>query len=155
MDARRRCCRRAAFGFVVGMPIGTLILVITSLMGGGGALLFTDALLERVGGEACALLVQMLLSGVVGAVAMAGSVLFEIDRWGLVRSAVSHCVLYLATLLFVGTFLGWFEEVGDVCWVVVVTIALHAIITCALTRRYRGEVAQLNLLIRERRAQGS
>lgn len=155
MGARGRYCRRAAFGFMVGMPIGTLILAITSLMTGGGALLFTDTLLERTGGEACALLVQMLLSGAIGAVAMAARALFEVERWGLVRSATSHCLLYLVTLLLAGAYLGWFEGAGDVCWVVVVTVALHAIITCALMRKYRGEVAQLNLLVKERRAQGS
>ena len=75
--------------------------------------------------------------------------------WGLVRSVASHCLLYLVTLLLAGAYLGWFEGAWDVCWVVVVTVAPHAIITCALMRKYRGEVAQLNLLVKERRAQGS
>lgn len=139
--------RRAAFGYVVGMPIGTIILIVLSFATQGGAHLFTDALLARTGSEAGALLMQTVLSGIIGAVGVGGTSLFDIEGWSLFRSATVYYATYTITFMPIGFFLGWIESVSDALVMAEVFAIVVLVATLAITARYKMQVEQLNALL--------
>ena len=65
----------AGLGFLMGMVVGALIVVIMGF-GNGGTLVLPDRLLAATGSEAGALLAQMLVSGRFGMVRSAGAALY-------------------------------------------------------------------------------
>lgn len=140
--------RRAVFGFLLGMAIGNVITVLMSLASGEGALLFTDYLLARTGSEAGALLVQTLLSGVIGAAAMAGTVLYNLEPWGLLKSAIIHYAICMVTYIPIGIILGWIEPHPASIAVTAGALAIvYAAIWLIMNARYKSEVDELNNLL--------
>lgn len=140
--------RRTVLGFVLGMVVGVLVAIGVSYAYGGGSLILPNVLLEMTGSEAGALLAQMLGSGAFGAVPMAGTVLYELDSWGLLKQAVVHYVSYTAAFLLYGVFLGWFEPtVADLGIMACVFAVCHCAIWLVMYARYRSEVKRLNELL--------
>ena len=103
----KKVLQRTLLGFVIGMPVGTLILILLSYATEGGAVLFAPTLLARTGNEATALLAQTLLSGAVGAVGMGAACLFDLDGWSVPAAALAHWAVYTLAFLPIGFFLGW------------------------------------------------
>jgi hypothetical protein len=146
--------KRMGMGYVIGMPVGTLILVFLSYATEGGALLFTDALLQRVGSEASALLVQTMLSGIIGAVGMGATSFFDIEGWSVLKSALAYYATYTIAFLPIGFFLGWLEGPADALVMAEIFALVEFSITLAMTVHYRVQVRNLNALLEESR-QGS
>ncbi len=139
---------RAVFGFVLGMVVGVLVVIGMSYADGGGSLVLPNVLLEMMGSEAGALLVQMLSSGAFGAIPMAGTVLYEIGSWGLLKQAVVHYVSYTVAFLLLGIFLGWFEPtIVDLGTMAGVFAVCHCAIWLVMYARYRSEAKRLNELL--------
>ena len=145
----KKVLQRTLMGFVIGMPVGTLILIFLSYVSEGGAVLFTPALLERTGNEATALLAQTLLSGVVGAAGMGGTCLFDLDGWSVPAAALAHWTVYTLVFLPIGFFLGWLEGPADALVMAVIFAMVEAVITLAMLARYNAKVRQLNELLEE------
>lgn len=143
-----KALKLAGIGFVCGMIVGVLVAIIVGLTANGGALHFPQALVNGTGSEAGALLAQMLLSGVYGAIPMAGTVLYELDSWSLVKQAIVHYLSYTVAFMVVGTLVGWIEpNVADIGIVAGVFAVCHLIIWLIMYARYKSEVAELNELI--------
>ena len=147
----KKVLKRALMGFVIGMPVGTLILILLSYMTEGGAVLFTPALLGRTGNEATALLAQTLLSGVVGAVGMGGACFFDLDGWSVPAAALAHWSVYTLVFLPIGFFLGWLEGPADALVMAVIFAVVEAVMTLVMFARYNAQVRQLNELLEEGR----
>lgn len=147
----KKVLQRTFMGFVIGMPVGTLILIFLSYVSEGGAVLFTPALLERTGNEATALLAQTLLSGVVGAVGMGGASLFYLDGWSVPAAALVHWIVYTLVFLPIGFFLGWLEGPADALVMAVIFAMVEAVMTLVMIARYNAQVRQLNELLEEGR----
>ena len=142
--------RRAAIGFLLGMAVGNIITVVSSMLSGGQVLFFTDALLLRTGNEVLAFLVQTLLSGVIGAVAWAAMGLFEIETWGLVRAEVTHCLLILLTLIPIALYLGWMKPTFESVVLLSGCMAFSDVVVfCIMTAYYHREVAELNEMLKD------
>ena len=139
----------AGFGFLLGMVVGVLMVVVGGFADGGD-LQLPQRLLAATGSEAGALLAHMLLSGVYGAVPMAGVMFYEIDSWGLLRQAAVHYVSYTLAFLLVGLVVGWIGpdplEMGIVA---AVFLVFHCIIWFVMHSRYKAETAELNELLHE------
>lgn len=147
----KQVLKRTLMGFVIGMPVGTLILILLSYTTESGALFFTPVLLERTGSEATALLVQTLLSGVVGAVGMGGACFFDLDGWSVPASALAHWTVYTLVFLPIGFFLGWLEGPVDALVMAVIFAVVEAAVTLTMLVRYNAKVRQLNELLEESR----
>lgn len=75
-----RSIKRIMLGFVIGMAVGNLIAAMFSYVPGGDNLIVSELLLEKTGSESKAFLIQTLLSGVLGAVGMGGTVIYELEN---------------------------------------------------------------------------
>ena len=141
--------KRAGIGVLAGMVMGVLVVVVKGFFS-GGSLVLPPSLLAATGSEAGALLAQMLLSGVYGAIPMAGTVLYELDSWGMLKQAVVHFATYTAGFLLIGFCAGWFEPSLTITGIVVGVFAVcHTVIWLIMYARYKAEVEQLGALLQE------
>lgn len=134
--------RRAATGFVIGMAVGNLIAALT-----GHPNVVSAELLAKAGNLSAALVLQTLLSGVIGAAGMGGTVLYELDRWPLLAVDLAHFALVLAAFLPVGRFLGWFPTRESMLLMAAIMFAAHFTIFLTMCAVYRAQVRKLNQML--------
>ena len=138
---REKTLKRAGFGFILGMAVGN---VLAALLGGGE--LVSPGLLARCGSLPGALLVQTLLSGVIGAASFAGIGLYDIEGWSLLRTAVVHDLLIEAVYLPVAFALGWVETAAEALLVSGCMTAVYLLVFLSLWAVYKAQVRELNEL---------
>ena len=141
----KRTLRLAFTGFILGMAIGNIIAIVTSYAAGGEVLAFSPELLEKTGSAAAALLLQTLLSGLMGAVSFGGVILYEIDSLPLPAVSIIHCAMILAVYYPIAFSLYWLEPtVRDAGMMGCIMIAVYAVIWLIMYIRYRMEVRGMN-----------
>ena len=85
-----KALRRGAIGFLIGILMSLAI----SWLSQDGKLV-SDTLVERVGSETGALILDLALSGFFGAVCMAGTVFYEIEHWSLAKATFLHYLIII------------------------------------------------------------
>ncbi|MBO4914914.1 MAG: DUF3021 domain-containing protein, partial [Oscillospiraceae bacterium] len=101
--------KRAMFGFMLGMAVGNLIAALT-----GHPNIVSPSLLQETGSLSAALLVQTIFSGVIGAVGMGGTVLYELERWPLLATDLVHFCLIMVAFIPIASFLGWIVTAKEI-----------------------------------------
>lgn len=144
-----KALRLAAIGILAGMVVGVSIVIVISFADGGGSLVMPSMLLEKTGSEAGALLAQMLVSGVYGAIPMGGAIVYEFDSWGLLKQAVVHYVNYTAAFLLIGSLVGWVETPLEMALMAGVFLVGHCIIWLVMYARFKAATDELNELLQE------
>lgn len=144
-----KALRLAAIGILAGMVVGVSIVIVISFADGGGSLVMPSMLLEKTGSEAGALLAQMLVSGVYGAIPMGGAIVYEFDSWGLLKQAVVHYVNYTAAFLLIGSLVGWVETPLEMALMAGVFLVGHCIIWFVMYARFKAATDELNELLQE------
>ena len=135
----RRTWKRALIGFVIGMVIGNLI----SLCMNG-----SQDFSQYVGSDR--FLPQTVLSGVLGAISMAGVSFYDIEDWSLLKTAVLHYLLIMAAYLPIALTLGWIEPKAEqIVLMALLMAAGYALIWVIMYVRYQAEVKKLNRLLKE------
>lgn len=111
MSMKKSILCRGILGGCVGIALSCLIAIFISLGWGNGAYLFCPpALIEAVGTEAGAAALQALLSALMGAALSAGSLIWEVERWSLMKQTALYLGLSAAAYLPVAYLLHWMEH---------------------------------------------
>lgn len=133
---------RGVSGFPLGLAIGYTISIITSLIWGGGYYApCVPALAQMMGSEINAVMLQALLCGLLGAGCAAGSVIWEVEKWGLAKqtgiyfSVISVLMMPIAYITYwmehsvkgVLSYFGMFVCIYAIIWIVQYTIVRHHI----------------------------
>ena len=139
--------KKAGLGFVLGMAVGNVIAAITTSF----SEIVAPALLDKSGSLAMALMLQTLLSGVIGAVAFAGISFYDIERWPLIMADLVHYISIIVVFIPTGFFLGWLENATDVIIIASIMLLVHLIIFMIMCAIYRAEIREMNRLTEERR----
>ena len=101
---------RAAVSAPICMLINQLVGIVRSLVVGDGRYSpVTPAFAARFGSDTAAVIVQMLLIGLVGAVFAACSVIFEIERWSFMKQGLVHLIVTSAVAIPVCLYC-WFPQ---------------------------------------------
>lgn len=133
--------KRTGFGFVLGMAVGNLIAALS-----GHPDIVSPELLARMGSLSASLLVQTLLSGVIGGVAWAGISLYDLERWPLLQADAVHFGLILLAFLPIARFLGWTETAADTLLMAGIMFAAHFSIFLVMCAIYRRQVREMNVM---------
>ena len=144
-----KALRLAAIGILAGMVVGVSIVIVISFADGGDSLVMPSVLLEKTGSEAGALLVQMLVSGVYGAIPIGGAIVYEFDSWGLLKQAVVHYVTYTAAFLLIGSLVGWVATPLEMALMAGIFLVGHCIICFVMYVRFKAATDELNELLQE------
>ncbi len=95
MNIKNKAIFLSMLGFSIGLLIGAVTYVTFAPDG---------EMLNRG-----ALMAQLIGSGIYGAIAMGGSVVYEIESWSLLRATVTHYVTTFASFFVVNFLLKWFD----------------------------------------------
>lgn len=108
---KKKTIFRTLLGFPVGVTIGYLITILISLqMSDGSYFPCVPQLSTAMGSEIKAVLLQAVLSGILGSGFSAASVIWEIDHWGIVKQTGIYFLLISAIMMPIAYFLHWMEH---------------------------------------------
>lgn len=121
----KKIVKRGLLGFMIGVFIGETILIINSLLAGNGIFYpINPLLISREGPQLTRVVIQYLLTGVIGMTFSASSVIFEKDDWGLLKQTSLHFVITSIVMYLCGFFCNWFDHtvLASVLWFAVFII---------------------------------
>lgn len=108
---KRKIIMRGALGFPLGITIGYLITIFISLAWADGHYAPCEpSLVSVMGSEINAVLVQALLSGILGTGFSAASVIWNIEHWGIVQQTGVYFVIVSLIMMPIAYFLYWMEH---------------------------------------------
>lgn len=122
----------ASLGFVLGVLVGLSFLAI------GGA---QDTGDYGVG----SLSVYILTSGLMGAVNTGATVIYAVERWGLLRTTLTHFCICMASICAVGFSVGWLSLDSAATWVTLAAcIVVYIFIWAVMYMRHKREIRRMN-----------
>ena len=145
----KKACILAAIGF----PLGILVAVMLGFFGRapGEAIRFCSLeLAARVGGETAGTLLHFLGSGLYGALCMAGSCLYDVERWPLALATLAHYLIIAVGSALCNWLLAWGMGLKLFLSVLAIQSAGFFLIWLLIWLRYRREVRELNELNRNK-----
>ena len=102
---------RGGYGLPTGIAIGYLItIVISAIWGEGYYAPCVPELVERMGSEINAVILQAVLCGLLGMVCGGGSVIWDMEKWSIARQTGTYFLLILVTMIPIGYALRWMEH---------------------------------------------
>lgn len=108
---RKKVFLRSMLGFPLGLAMGYFITIIGSLIFANGHYSpCVPELIDVMGSEMKAVLLQALLSGILGSGFAAGSVIWEMEDWGLVKQTGIYFLIISVVMMPIAYVLYWMEH---------------------------------------------
>lgn len=110
-NIKKEVLKRLCMGIPFGIAIGCVITVFISVgVGDGEYYPYVPALLETAGTPIRAVILQTVLCSLLGAVSCAGSVIFSLDSWSLLKQSGIYFLILSAAMLPTAYVLHWMEH---------------------------------------------
>ena len=148
---KEQIIKRGLFGLPVGIAIGFVIpLLISAEVGDGNYYPVTPQLIETMGNELHAVMVQTVLCGLMGAGFAMASVIWELDSWSLAKQSGVYFFLTCLLMLPIAYVANWMEHSirGVLIYVLIfVMIFLSVWVTQYLI--WKRKINKMNHLVRK------
>ncbi len=107
----KKIISRGFLGIPLGITISNILALVISVIAGDGEYYpYVPALAVSVGGSLNAAVLQTVLSGVLGAVFGAASLIWEKESWSLVKQSAVYFFIVAAAMLPIAYITGWMEH---------------------------------------------
>lgn len=107
----KKALLRGLIGAPLGVFIGYTITILVSLfLKDGGYYPVVPQLIDSVGSELNAVILQYILSAILGFASAFGSAIFEIDEWSITKQTVAHFLLLSISMFPVAYFSYWMQH---------------------------------------------
>ncbi len=136
-----RILKRTFFGFLLGMAAGNIIAYFTCA---GTGSIVAEELIKAVGDESAALLLQTLLSGLIGAAGVGGMLLYDIDSWSMPLIMFVHLMAVYAVFIPAALILRWVNSAGEMLIMAGIMAVWYFIIWLIMMAVYKAQVKDLN-----------
>lgn len=108
---KKELLKRIFVGLVGGITISYIITIIISLaFKDGNYYSCVPSLITKYGSEINAVIIQTLLSAVLGAVFSGASIIWEMDNWSLLKQTGLHFIIVSTTMMSVAYICEWMEH---------------------------------------------
>lgn len=108
---KKKVILRGLFGLPTGIALGYVITVVISLIRGKGYYApCVPELIDVIGSEIGAVVLQMVLCGVLGIGFAASSVIWEIEHWSLVKQTGIYFLIISVIMMPTAYFTYWMEH---------------------------------------------
>lgn len=103
--------KRGLLGFPLGIAIGYVITIVISVIWAEGYYsAVTPELMEIMGSEINAVILQTVLCGIIGSGFAMASVIWEIDSWSLIKQSGIYFAIASVVMLPIAYFTNWMEH---------------------------------------------
>lgn len=108
---KKNMIKRGMQGIPIGIAIGYVISIVTSVIWGEGYYSpCVPELKDAAGGEIQAVVIQAALCGLLGAVFGAASVLWDVEEWSIAKQTGIYFVVVCAAMMPTAYLLYWMEH---------------------------------------------
>lgn len=148
---RKKILKLAMIGFLLGMVIGNLISFLMCDKSSRPLVIVTDSLIQRTGSVTAAMIVNTLLSGLLGMASFAGVIFHDPEAfdWGMTKAALFHFLLIMTFNLPIAIYCGWVDPsfVSLLIWTGIMAVS-YFIVWLIMYIRYKKETEELNKMLR-------
>ena len=130
---KKKILIRSIIGFLLGMVLGNLIMIFLS---GGTFPWAPDTLILRFGSIQKVMILQTLFSGLMGAIAMGGSVVYEMDDWSLFSVTGIHYLLTMGSFLVISSVMDWCSDAKTYLVIIVLMTVAYVLVWLIM---YKGK----------------
>lgn len=107
----KKICLRGLIGFPLGISIGYVITIITSLIWGQGYYSpCVPIFIEMVGSEIVAVIIQTLLTGILGLSFAVSSIVWEMEEWSITKQTAIYFLITAISMFPIAYLTGWMEH---------------------------------------------
>ena len=150
-DGNRLMLRMAVIGFIMGVVFGDAITMLFASTPDHLAFVSQD-MSDRYG-DTAALIIQSLVSGIVGFIAFYGTIVYYDERFNIITATLIHMAISLTALLSAGYFLGWIgTTIEDLMLFLVLPLVMYFMIWFSVYISYRMKIEQINEALERRRS---
>lgn len=108
---KKKIVLRSILGFPIGIAIGYLITIFVSLIWAHGYYSpCVPELISKTGSEINAVILQTFLCGLLGTGFAAGSIIWEIENWSIVKQTGIYFLIISVIMLPIAYFTYWMEH---------------------------------------------
>ena len=150
-DYSRFYLKLGIIGFIMGVLVEFMVTAMINL-GLGDFSLIAGNLSKRYG-DIAAIILQIMLPGLMGAVNFATTFVYNSDRFNIVTATVTHGAIVLVTVLSVGGFMEWFElNPASIAMFTFLMIAIYFVIWFLMYSKSKAQVNEINEALERRRS---
>lgn len=137
---------RCLFGAPIGLAIGTVITIIISLTVGDGVYYaVVPELIADCGNEINAVVFQSVLSLIYGAAWAGASVIWENERWSILKQTVIHLIICSAATFPIAYFARWMpHNANGVLLYFGIFVVIYIVIWFSQYSSMKKKVQQIN-----------
>ena len=151
---KERLIRKMLLGFVLGALVENLISLIIHLASGYGFRISNPELVQSVG-KTSAVVLQILLSGIYGAICIGGTEFFCIDSWGLLRSTFTHFICVFTSFIVTGLVLRWIHVDLFSCIFLAILVIAYFLIWLFMYLRWNKSIREMNIELEKYKKENS
>ena len=98
---------------------------------------------------------QILLGGIPGAIAMGTTVIYDIEKWSILRATATHFAITMGAIVFGCFVLNWFKPWSAAFWLMLaIELVGYILIWLIMYLCFRKKVRRLNELLQENQKNG-
>ncbi len=111
LKMKKQAFLRGLLGFPLGIALGYVITIIISLIWANGYYsACVPVLVEQMGSEIAAVILQAVLCGLLGAGFAAASIIWEIENWSIAKQTGIYFLITACLMLPIAYFTNWMEH---------------------------------------------
>ena len=148
---KKKMIQRGLLGFPLGIAIGFVITVIISICIGDGFFHpVNPELVNKMGSELNAILIQTGLSGIMGTGFAMASVIWEIDSWSLAKQSGVYFAIACVIMFPISYFANWMpHSTGGILSYVGIFVAIFVITWLVQYFVWKRKVKRMNDRVRK------
>lgn len=154
MYMKKKLVMRSIFGFPIGLAIGYIISIVISLIWADGYYSpCAPELAAMMGSEINAVMLQAILCGVLGMGFAASSIIWEIEKWGLVKQTGIYFLIISMLMMPIAYITYWMEHsLKGILGYFGIFVLIFAAVWIIQYLRARQSVKKMNDILRKRQA---
>ena len=146
---KKKMIMRGLLGLPTGIAIGFVItLIISACIGNGSFYPVTPELIDTMGNELNAVILQTVLCAVMGVGFAAASVIWELDSWSLAKQSGIYFMIISVIMLPIAYVTNWMKHtVLGVLSYVAIFVAIFIIVWLSQYLLWKRKIKKMNALV--------
>lgn len=143
---KKEILKRCLLGAPLGLAISTIITILISLfVGDGQYYAVVPALISEMGGELNAVILQAVLSMIYGAAWAGASVVWDAEKWSLLKMTLVHLLITSFATFPIAYFARWMpHNAAGILLYIGIFIAIYAAIWFSQYAAMKKRIAAMN-----------